>query len=249
MITCPKCGKQNNDSEMMCYSCGQDLDDSSSNLRLTRRNSSGFGNRNINNQENNALTINEDFLIVEQQVEWMETFTQFETENRYAILNKHGNEQYFAEERSPFWARFFMSAQRPLDIEVFNNDGNQVMAIRKPFKFFVPEIEVFDENDQSIGSVRKKFWALRRTFFVYDASGREIYKIIGPLFKVWTFKIMKNDIEVGKISKKWSGIGKEMFTDADTFNVQFPNDATGEEKKIFLGTTFLIDLIYFENNK
>ena len=32
-------------------------------------------------------------LIVEQQIEWLETFTDYETENRYAILNKHGDEQ------------------------------------------------------------------------------------------------------------------------------------------------------------
>jgi len=119
----------------------------------------------------------------------------------------------------------------------------------KPFKFFVPEIEVYNENKQLIGFVKKKFWSLRRTFFVYDLDNREICKIVGPLFKVWTFKIMKNDKEVGRISKKWSGMGKEMFSDADTFNVQFPQNFSDEEKKIFLGTTFLIDLIYFENNK
>jgi len=249
MIKCVSCGKENNDSEMMCYSCGEDLDapaKAKAPAQEKKRKARGFKKR--VEEASNSLAINEDFLIVEQQVEWLETFTDYETENRYAILNKHGEEQFFAEERSPFWARFFMSSQRPLDIEVFNNDGDMAMAIRKPFKFFVPEIQVYDENDQLVGYVKKKFWALRRTFFVCDADGREFCKIIGPLFKVWTFKIMKDNKETGRISKKWSGMGKEMFTDADTFNVQFPQNASDQEKKIFLGTTFLIDLIYFENN-
>jgi uncharacterized protein YxjI len=242
MINCPNCGKENNESEMMCYFCGEDLDSA----KETRK-SNSFKNRQ-EQKMGNPLMINEDFLIIKQQVEWLESFTSYETENRYAILNQHGDEQYFAEERSSFWARMFLPSQRPLDIEVFNNYGNQVMAIRKPFRFFVPEIKVYNENDKSVSIVKKKFWSIRRTFFVYDNSGNEIYKIIGPIFHPWTFKIMKDGKELGKISKKWSGIGKEMFTDADTFNVQFPNDASDEEKKIFVGATFLIDLMYFENN-
>ena len=30
--------------------------------------------------------------------------------------------------------------------------------------------------------------------------------------------------EVGKITKQWSGLGKEMFTDADNFGINFPMD-------------------------
>ena len=31
-------------------------------------------------------------------------------------------------------------------------------------------------------------------------------------------------MQVGKITKQWSGIGKELFTDADNFGVSFPKD-------------------------
>ena len=36
------------------------------------------------------------------------------------------------------------------------------------------------------------------------------------MFSVWQ--------EVGKITKQWSGLGKEMFTDADNFGINFPMD-------------------------
>jgi len=248
MINCPNCGKENNESEMMCYFCGEDLDGSPA---PKNKKTAGFKKRKSasSTSNSNPLAINEDFLIIEQQVEWMEAFSNYETENRYAILNQYGNELFFAEERSSFWARMFLPAQRPLDIEVFNNQGDLVMAIEKPFRFFVPEIIVYNENDESVGIVKKKFWSLRRTFIVLDVNGNEIYRIVGPILHPWTFKIMKDGKELGKISKKWSGIGKEMFTDADTFNVNFPNAMSDEEKKIFVGATFLIDLMYFEKNK
>lgn len=33
-----------------------------------------------------------------------------------------------------------------------------------------------------------------------------------------------NGDEVGKISKQWSGLAREMFTDADFFGISFPMD-------------------------
>ena len=46
--------------------------------------------------------------------------------------------------------------------------------------------------------------------------------------------------EVGKISKKWSGIMKEAFSDADNFGVQFPLDMDVRTKATLIGATFLI---------
>jgi len=71
MIECRNCGKENNESEMMCYSCGEDLDSVPMTKKKTRK-SRGFKKR--VEQEYNSLAINEDMLIVEQQVEWLETF-------------------------------------------------------------------------------------------------------------------------------------------------------------------------------
>jgi hypothetical protein len=55
-------------------------------------------------------------------------------------------------------------------------------------------------------------------------------------------------MEVGLIAKKWSGMGKEMFTDADNFNITFPSSIDNAQKSILLGALFLIDMIYFEKS-
>lgn len=54
---------------------------------------------------------------------------------------------------------------------------------------------------------------------------------------------------VGKIQKKWSGLFKELYTDADNFGVEFPANATPTQKAILFGATFLIDFMYFEDNQ
>ena len=53
-------------------------------------------------------------------------------------------------------------------------------------------------------------------------------------------------VEVGKVSKKWGGAAKEIFTDADTFGITFSNHLDTKTKAILLGTAILIDFAFYE---
>ena len=48
-------------------------------------------------------------------------------------------------------------------------------------------------------------------------------------------QIYKSGVEVGVISKKWSGLLKETFSVADNFGIRFPVAATTEEKNTWYG--------------
>jgi len=50
--------------------------------------------------------------------------------------------------------------------------------------------------------------------------------------------------EVGKVSKKWTGFAQEMFTDADTFQITFPQNLDINTKATLLGFLFLIVSTY-----
>jgi hypothetical protein len=45
---------------------------------------------------------------------------------------------------------------------------------------------------------------------------------------------------VGKISKQWSGLLREAFTDADYFGITFPMDLDVKMKAVMIGACFLI---------
>lgn len=51
---------------------------------------------------------------------------------------------------------------------------------------------------------------------------------------------------IGEITKVWGGMGKEMFSDADTFEIKYPPGCDGTTKANLLGTTFLINQLFFE---
>lgn len=46
--------------------------------------------------------------------------------------------------------------------------------------------------------------------------------------------------KVGKISKEWSGMMRELFTDADYFGISFPVDLDVRMKAVMIGAVFLI---------
>ncbi|VDP77361.1 unnamed protein product, partial [Schistosoma curassoni] len=47
-------------------------------------------------------------------------------------------------------------------------------------------------------------------------------------------------VEIGRITRKWSNIVQEFFTDADNFGVSFPMDLDVKVKAILLAAVFLI---------
>jgi uncharacterized protein YxjI len=119
--------------------------------------------------------------------------------------------------------------------------------VERPFRFYFHHIDVKTPEGKLLGTVERQWSWIHRLFIVADAQGQEFCRLHGPLFHPWTFEIRQHDREVGKITKKWSGLLKEGFSDADNFAAILPPQMTPEQKSVLLGAVFLIDFVYFEN--
>ena len=187
-------------------------------------------------------------LVISQKKEWGEIVTGFETKNKYAILDELGNILYQAQEQGgSFLARWFLKALRPFQILMTRPDSTQALQIERPFRFYFHKIDVKTGDGKLLGTVEREWSWIHRLFRVANAQGQEICKLHGPLFHPWTFEIRQHDREVGKITKKWSGLLKEGFTDTDNFAAVLPPGMPVEQKGVLLGAVFLIDFVYFEN--
>jgi uncharacterized protein YxjI len=187
-------------------------------------------------------------LIVSQKKEWGEILSGFEQKNKYVVMDSSGREIYAAvEEGGSLLLRWFLKALRPFEINVYTFDSRPVLKLKRPFRFYFHELEIMDPNGRKLGTIQRRFSLLRRIYSVLDKSGQEIYQLFGPILHPWTFEIRKADKEYGKITKKWSGLLKEGFTDADTFGVTLPAIWDVSVKSLFLGAVFLIDFVHFEN--
>ena len=187
-------------------------------------------------------------LVVSQKKEWGEILSGFETKNKYVVSDETGKAMYYAaEEGGSILLRWFLKALRPFTLVVLTDSNQVLLRVKRPFRFFFHEADIVDYQDKSLGVLRKRFSLLRRKYSVLDSTGKEIFQLFGPILKPWTFIIKNNDVEYGKITKKWSGLLKEGFTDADNFGVVFPKEWDVKLKALFLGAVFLIDFVHFEN--
>ncbi|UCD91407.1 MAG: scramblase [Desulfobacterales bacterium] len=192
-------------------------------------------------------------LVIKQKKEWGEILTGFETRNKYNIMDGWGNQVFEAEEESgslaTILARFFLTYLRPFTMSIFSADGNELFTLKRPFRFYFHELDIYESGGVLLGKIKRRFALLRRIYAVMDRNDREIFQIFGPILRPWTFLIKKNDQEQGKIVKKWSGLGKEIFTDADNFGINFPKALDANQKAVFLGALFLIDFVHFEKKQ
>ena len=143
--------------------------------------------------------------------------------------------------------RQFLGHCRKATIHVYDPAGNQVGRGEKPFRWYFQRMEIHD-GDRRIGAIQRKWSLLNRRFALENDKGEEVMEIFSPMFRIWTFKLMFQGNEVGRISKKWGGVLREMFTDADTFGVECQPHVPVEVRKMLLVATFLIDFTCFENN-
>ncbi|MCV2402660.1 phospholipid scramblase family protein [Marinomonas sp. C2222] len=193
---------------------------------------------------------NLDILIVNQKMELGEVVTGFETRNQYLVRDSEGNRLYHAvEEKGSVLLRLFLKNSRPFNMLLLSDKNEVALSIKRKFRFIFHEAEINDANGRRLGHIQKRFTFFRSEYTVFDRYGNEIYQLSGPVFKPWTFFIKNNEKEYGKITKEWSGLLKESFSDADNFGVVFPLDFDTKSKALFLGAVFLIDFVHFENSK
>lgn len=212
-----------------------------------------------------------DQLLVKQQVEILEMMTGWESANKYKILNSQGQQVYFAAEESDLCMRQCCGPQRGFTIHITDNMGQEVIRVGREFKCCAGcpwcagfdccahEIAIEAPVGNVVGYVKQECSSWVPRYVILDADHNEILRIKGPccicqgICCTWDqeFPVFSPDEqhEVGKISKQWTGLVKEMFTDADNFGVSFPADLDVRVKATLIGAVFLIDFMFFEQKQ
>lgn len=111
---------------------------------------------------------------------------------------------------------------------------------------------VEDANQNVLGSITQDWSIFVPKYSVRDKFGNKVLSIEGPFCQCSIcgdvdFDVFTKDKsqKVGKITKQWSGLAREMFTDADYFGVTFPLDLDVNIKATLLAATFLIVNYFF----
>ncbi|MBD2190015.1 phospholipid scramblase-related protein [Pseudanabaena mucicola] len=189
-------------------------------------------------------------IYIKQKFEVAEIFG-FETRNRYQIQSEDGLQfGYCAEQKLGLGdaiMRQFLGHWRVFNIIGTDIHNQQVFRAHHPFRWFFQRIDVFGAGDRQVGSLQQRFAWFNKKFDFLDTRGNLIMSMTSPFWSIWTFPIKKLARDVAVIEKKWSGISKELFTDADNFRVRFSDSRlTADDKLLLLAGAIFIDILYFE---
>ena len=155
------------------------------------------------------------------------------------------------EERLNFLTKLFRftdyKRMTPFDIQIRTPDGQQLIRITRGISLLLSSVSVFDENDQLIGGFKQKFFSIGGAFNVLDANDQPVCSLQGK-WTGWDFKFMAGETEFAHITKKWGGIGKELFTSADNYALEISDTVPADHvaRQLILAAVMCIDMVLKE---
>ncbi|CAI4043980.1 Aim25p SKDI_10G3000 [Saccharomyces kudriavzevii IFO 1802] len=197
-----------------------------------------------------ATTIlNEPTIIIERQIEFMNVFLGFEQANRYAIMDVNGNKIATMMERdfsiTKAIMRQFYRLHRPFLVDVFDNWGNVIMTIKRPFSLINSHIKTilppsayvdnvsgstnYQDGKQGtiVGETIQNWHLWRRRYELFQKEGKEGSKFdqfgrIDAPFLSFDFPVTDANGKItASVDRNWVGLGREMFTDTGVYIVRF----------------------------
>jgi uncharacterized protein YxjI len=135
----------------------------------------------------------------------------------------------------------------PFDVRITDAKGNQVVRVTRGISIFLSKVKVLDANDHVIGGFNQKLFSIGGAFTVMDAKEQPVCELKGK-WTGWDFRFMDGDRELAHVTKKWNGIGKELFTSADNYVLEIANDIPADDtaRQLILAAVMCIDMVLKE---
>jgi len=177
----------------------------------------------------------------------------FKAANNFDIFDPNTNELILEcrEENMGFFTKMlrFTDYKRmtPFNIELRTPTGEKILTVKRGFTWFVSTVDVLNENDKVIGRFKQQFFSIGGKFTIFDPEDRNLCTLQGK-WTSWDFRFMREQEEFAHISKKWGGIGRELFTTADNYIIEINNSVPPNDplRMLILAAVMCIDMVLKE---
>ncbi len=120
-----------------------------------------------------------------------------------------------------------------------------VLAITRGMSLLRSKVLV-KAGTRTLGYFKSKLFSFGGGFYVFNQSDKQIAEIQGD-WKGWNFKFLDgSNKELGTVTKKWAGLGKELFTSADNYVVNVVAGQPQDTTSLLLAAGIAIDTVYKE---
>jgi len=145
----------------------------------------------------------------------------------------------------------FSSWKTMLSFTIFFHDAqdaNRVeLTVHRPFTWFRSVVTVTDGDGKVIGMFRQKLMAIGPKMWILDPAGNEIGMLKGDWIG-WNLQVVDNaGRTLATITKKWAGVGKELFTSADNYIIDVADDVKSPDmRRLLFAAPITADMVYKE---
>lgn len=155
----------------------------------------------------------------------------------YDIRNPETQQVIGTAKEEPGWTQYLRmlvnKQMLPTTLNVYENGGTvPVFTIHRPMAFFRSKVRVTGAGG----------------FWVFDNADQKVAEVKGD-WKGWNFKFLSTGgAELGTVTKKWAGFGKELFTSADNYMISLSDRAEGSSAAslLLLAAGLAIDVVFKE---
>jgi uncharacterized protein YxjI len=123
---------------------------------------------------------------------------------------------------------------------------NLLWTAKHPFRFYFERLEVYSPQGVLLGTLDRKWSVFSKSFELTDSQNGKRLEMYSGLFSFWTFPFVDGEREVAMIKKRWGGVLKEVFIDADTFFIDLSAGLPESTRKLIITAGIFVDLQYFE---
>jgi hypothetical protein len=225
------------------------------------------GDTGIARRESESL-VDRPAILVKQEVELTELALDVETRNRYTVLDTTtqapvGSAEEVGSGLSVYMLRQLPGLLRPVELSIWDDltgvrlTGARGGSLVPHFVRFVapPALDVALQA-QALGQVQLlpppwwsvwRWWWSPRAYTATLGGANRPLRIQGSYWHPWTFPVFQGERQVASILKRWSGLFRELATDADSFVLRFEDARLSRaERYLLLAAALLIDYDFFE---
>jgi len=178
-------------------------------------------------------------------------------QNTYDILDPStGAPLAVAAEEASGWSlflRMFLGHRLlPTRVRVYSGSvpgdaSKLVFSLHKGPSFLRSRIEVREKRGIGIGELVSRVLTVGGALDINNERGQPVASLEGNWIG-WNFKYRDpSGREIGEATKKWAGIGKELFTTADNYMVSFAAAPGERTSALLLAAVLAIDMLYKES--
>ncbi len=171
-----------------------------------------------------------------------------EVTNEYKILDTAGNEIGVIRQEGQTTLKKIARIVSSMDqfmthkLGVYDADGRPVLGVTRPRKFMKSRVLVEDGMGQPVGQISQQNMIGKIRFGMEDAAGQQVGEIRAENWRAWDFAVVdRMDQEVARITKKWEGLAKTMFTTADNYFVEIDPSLSGPLRSLTFAAAVGVD--------